>query len=140
MKKKFTVMATTLALTCLMFIACPTELSLPPAADPWGYPTPFSGPAQCEASGYSGGIVRVFLELEEGEIVDVWFDLDSQTPAFVRRHPTVLPPLIIDSNSFNFAPNVISGSTETTAAIIEAGTRALEALNQPGGGGGACEC
>jgi len=145
MKKKFRAISfAALLLGCLMFTACPTELSLSGGdgrpADAWG--DGYSGTVSGSGAGYRGNRVGVTLTLEDGRITNVELDLSTQTAPFVRRHPREIPPIVIRDNSFDNIPvQIISGSTRTTEGIIEAGNDALSRIPGVGGGSDAdCGC
>ena len=144
MKKKFRLLSiAALSLVCLMFAACPTELT----SGGGGGGTPawgdgFSGTLTGSGLGYGGASVGVTLTLVDGYITAVAFNLATQTPAFVGRHPRVIPPIVIRDNSFDNIPvQIISGSTRTTEGIIQAGNDALSQIPGVGGGSGTdCGC
>jgi len=131
MEKKFTVLTiAAIALVSLMFAACPTELTLGGGGGEtptWG--GGYSGTVTGSGFGFGGSSVGVTLTLVNGYITDVALDLRTQTPAFVGRHPTVIPPIVIRDNSFDNIPvQIISGSTRTTEGIIQAGNAALATI------------
>ena len=134
MKKRFTVLfSAAIVLACMVLVACPLELSSDsgPAAGAWGPEgSPFSGPASGSGQGFQS-TVTVDMVLDQGVIREVTFGVGGETQAFVRRVQQVLGPRVIAANSFEGIPtNVVSGATTTVTALIQAGTAALNDLNQ----------
>jgi len=126
MRKKYTVAAIAV-LVCLILAACIVELEPPPPRGPWGQPV-HNGVVYGQGLGY-GGQVRVDIELTNGIIVDVVFDLRTETPMFTRRLPNALLPFILQANSFDF-PDAMAGATLTNRGIKAAARQAL--LKIPG--------
>ena len=118
MKLKF-FPASIVALTvmCLIFMACSRGV------EPWGIPA-FTGEVYGVAWGYEPG-VRVTLTLHNGVITSARLDLRVETETLITAVPVRIPPLIYETNGFNFVPNVITGTTRTVEGIIKAGTEAL---------------
>jgi len=132
MKKKYSVIFAALALGCLLFTACPTELrheSVAARGEPWGVP-PFTGDVRGEARGYnvrSPIIVRLYLV--DGIIVDAFVDPSRESPGFWEGFPAPTRARIIASNSMNISIDGLGGAT-TARAILQAGRNAL--LEIPG--------
>ena len=132
MRKRFTVIIiSALALVGLLFTACPTDPDLAigggAVGDPWGSP-PFSGERQGFGQGY-GGMVGVTITLVDGFITAVDFNLDVETPHFVRVHPDRIRPIVLQTNSFDAVPvHIIAGASMTTVGIITAGNAALATI------------
>jgi len=123
MRKKYAAAAVAI-LMCLTLAACYIELEAPPLRGGWGYPDLFTGTVYGSGRGYGAGGVRVTVDLEYGFIVDVDFDLRSETAMFVRGLPDRLLPIILQSNSFNF-PDTVGGATVTNMGIKAAAREAM---------------
>jgi len=134
MKKRLVLIAT-LALVCLMFIACPIQHSFdaPPTASPWTSPgsdAPITNAIDGAAPGFGGNVgVRIFLS--NGLITRVDFDISAETDSFTHSIPGVLEPHIIRFNSFNFCDFIVSGATRTTRGLKEAARDAFRRENIP---------
>ena len=124
MRKKLAVVAVAV-LMCLMLAACFTEFELPPlnVSGGWGYPVPFTGRVEGSGTGYVG-TVGVAIDLQNGFIIDVDFDLRAETAMFVRTLSDRLLPMILRTNSFNF-PDRTGGASYTNRGVKEAAREAL---------------
>jgi len=131
MKKKYAVIFAALALGCLLFTACPTELRHEPVTargEPWGEP-PFTGSAEGRAIGFQS-LVIVTLHLNEGIIYDAVVDPARESQGWWEGFPAPARARIIASNGMNITLDGLSTGTTTARAIIQAGRNAL--LEIPG--------
>jgi len=142
MKKKYALIAA-LSLTCLMFTACIIEHDLPDMGGGggdhlWGRTVEnpetgeeefevFPGPSlpRTRGNGYRNLPVFVTIYIEDGRIIDVDFDMRSQTPANVGGVRARLMPWILRTNSFDFPVDIVSRATDTVTGLQEAARSAL---------------
>jgi len=145
MKKKLRVISiAALSLVCLMFAACPTELTSGGggggvSAPAWG--DAYDGEVTGTGPGYRGREVHVTLTLTAGYITDIEFDLRTQTAGFVRAHPRLIAPIVLRDNSFENVPvNIVADASMTTRGIIAAGNAALARIPGVGNGDAETDC
>ena len=132
MKKIRILIITVLVVMCVLFVACFIE-NEPPNYDTvqGGYGEPLYDGPPIEGTGQGhNGPLKVTITLENGKIKDVELNIGGETYSNTRRIPNVIPPIIIRTNSFNYASNIVSGATYTGRGIKEAGKNAL--LQIPG--------
>jgi len=127
MKKKIIAITITgLTIVCLILAACSNENKASGTLNlhTWGEP-PHTEAFSGRGWGYYYDGVSMSFRLENGIIVEVEFDLSGESIGIVGHVPDRIRPLILDTNSFNFPPNVVAGATRTIEAIITIGTEAL---------------
>jgi len=114
------------ALVCLIFAACFLEFEQPAPGSVtggWGSPAFFTGRVDGSGPGYNGNVI-VTIDLVNGFITDVDFDLRTQTASFTRTLPNRLRPIILRTNSFNY-PDATGGASLTNRGIKAAAREAM---------------